>query len=126
MVSTVSAKTLTTAIGAMTGGMISDDDGFGTILGLATGAAVGYNFTVIKPRISDIYTHSSALNIERPMTDLERLREKMLRRVDRMDIVDTTDEEVGTLDRYKKDSFYWYKKVIATNGEDLSDDFDVE
>ena len=40
--------------------------------------------------------------------------------------VDTTDEEVGTLDRYKKDSFYWYKKVIATNGEDLSDDFDVE
>ena len=40
--------------------------------------------------------------------------------------VDTTDEKVGTLDRYKKDSFYWYKKVIATNGEDLSDDFDVE
>ena len=40
--------------------------------------------------------------------------------------VDTTDEEVGSLDRYKKDSFYWYKKVIATNGEDLSDDFDVE
>jgi beta-glucosidase/6-phospho-beta-glucosidase/beta-galactosidase len=25
----------------------------------------------------------------------------------------------GTLNRYKKDSFYWYKKVIATNGEDL-------
>lgn len=93
MVSTVSAKTLTTVIGAMSGGMISDDDGFGTILGLATGAAVGYNFTVIKPRISDIYTHNSTLNIERPMTDLERLREKMLRRVDRMDIVDTTDEE---------------------------------
>ena len=69
MVSTVSAKTLTTAIGAMSGGIISDDDGFGTILGLATGAAVGYNFTVIKPRISDIYTHSSTLNIERPMTD---------------------------------------------------------
>ena len=26
-----------------------------------------------------------------------------------------------TLDRYRKDSFYWYKKVIASNGEDLSD-----
>ena len=33
--------------------------------------------------------------------------------------VDTTDEEVGTLDRYRKDSFFWYKKVIASNGEDL-------
>ena len=33
--------------------------------------------------------------------------------------VDTTDEEVGSLKRYKKDSFYWYKKVIASNGEDL-------
>ena len=25
-------------------------------------------------------------------------------------------EDSGTLDRYKKDSFYWYKNVIATNG----------
>jgi 6-phospho-beta-glucosidase len=25
----------------------------------------------------------------------------------------------GTLKRYKKKSFYWYKKVIASNGEDL-------
>ena len=25
----------------------------------------------------------------------------------------------GTYDRYRKDSFYWYKKVIASNGEDL-------
>ena len=25
----------------------------------------------------------------------------------------------GTYQRIKKDSFYWYKKVIATNGEDL-------
>ena len=33
--------------------------------------------------------------------------------------VDTTDEKVGTLNRYRKDSFYWYKKVIASNGEDL-------
>ncbi len=35
--------------------------------------------------------------------------------------VDTTDEEVGTLDRYRKDSFYWYKQVIASNGENLED-----
>ena len=28
-------------------------------------------------------------------------------------------EEEGTLNRYKKDSFYWYKKVIETNGEEL-------
>ena len=26
----------------------------------------------------------------------------------------------GDLSREKKDSFYWYKKVIASNGEDLS------
>jgi 6-phospho-beta-glucosidase len=34
--------------------------------------------------------------------------------------VDQDDYGNGTLDRYKKDSFYWYKKVIETNGEDLS------
>ena len=33
--------------------------------------------------------------------------------------VDKDDEGNGTYDRYKKDSFYWYKKVIASNGEDL-------
>ena len=33
--------------------------------------------------------------------------------------VDRDDEGKGTLNRYKKDSFYWYKKVIATQGEDL-------
>lgn len=33
--------------------------------------------------------------------------------------VDMDDEGNGTFDRYKKDSFYWYKKVIETNGEDL-------
>ena len=27
------------------------------------------------------------------------------------------DENSGTLNRYKKDSYYWYKKVIETNGE---------
>lgn len=34
--------------------------------------------------------------------------------------VDADDEGNGTYDRYRKDSFYWYKKVIASNGEDLS------
>ena len=33
--------------------------------------------------------------------------------------VDVQDDGTGTLDRYKKDSFQWYKKVIATNGENL-------
>ena len=35
--------------------------------------------------------------------------------------VDTTDEKTGLLKRYRKDSFYWYKKVIASHGKDLSD-----
>ena len=33
--------------------------------------------------------------------------------------VDRNDDGSGTLKRYKKKSFEWYKKVIATNGEDL-------
>lgn len=33
--------------------------------------------------------------------------------------VDADDYGNGTYNRYKKDSFYWYKKVIASNGEDL-------
>ena len=33
--------------------------------------------------------------------------------------VDLDNEGNGTKNRYKKDSFYWYKKVIASNGEDL-------
>lgn len=33
--------------------------------------------------------------------------------------VDRDDYGNGTLKRYKKKSFYWYKKVIETNGEDL-------
>ena len=33
--------------------------------------------------------------------------------------VDMDDDGRGTLKRRKKDSYYWYKKVIATNGEDL-------
>lgn len=35
--------------------------------------------------------------------------------------VDRDEFDLKTMKRYKKDSFDWYKKVIATNGEDLSD-----
>ena len=34
--------------------------------------------------------------------------------------VDMDDEGKGTLARSRKKSFYWYQKVIKTNGEDLS------
>ncbi len=34
--------------------------------------------------------------------------------------VNKFDDGAGDLSRERKDSFYWYKKVIATNGEDLS------
>ena len=33
--------------------------------------------------------------------------------------VEKYDDGTGSLARRRKDSFYWYKKVIATNGEDL-------
>ena len=33
--------------------------------------------------------------------------------------VDRNDDGTGSLKRYKKKSFDWYKKVIASNGEDL-------
>ncbi len=33
--------------------------------------------------------------------------------------VDRNDDGTGTLNRYKKKSFYWYKDVIASNGECL-------
>ncbi len=36
--------------------------------------------------------------------------------------VDRDDDGHGTLDRSRKKSFYWYQKVIATNGKDLSND----
>ncbi len=37
--------------------------------------------------------------------------------------VDREEFDLKTLDRYRKDSFYWYKKVIGSNGEDLSEIF---
>ncbi len=33
--------------------------------------------------------------------------------------VDEDDLGNGTLDRYRKDSFWWYQKVISSNGENL-------
>ncbi len=33
--------------------------------------------------------------------------------------VNVDDNGDGDFARYKKKSFYWYKKVIATNGEDI-------
>ena len=35
--------------------------------------------------------------------------------------VDQDDFGNGTKKRMKKDSFYWYQKVIRTNGDDLSE-----
>ena len=35
--------------------------------------------------------------------------------------VDRDDRGQGSLKRLPKDSFYWYKKVIASDGADLSD-----
>ncbi|BCQ43348.1 hypothetical protein ERHA55_08750 [Erwinia rhapontici] len=34
--------------------------------------------------------------------------------------VDQDDEGQGSLARLRKDSFYWYQQVIASNGSDLS------
>lgn len=33
--------------------------------------------------------------------------------------VDKDDEGNGTLERSRKDSFYWYKTVIESNGKEL-------
>ena len=34
--------------------------------------------------------------------------------------VDADDKGNGTFDRSRKDSFFWYKNVIGSNGEDLA------
>lgn len=36
--------------------------------------------------------------------------------------VDRNDDGTGSMKRYRKKSFYWYKNVIATNGTCLSDE----
>jgi 6-phospho-beta-glucosidase len=35
--------------------------------------------------------------------------------------VDMDDEGKGSMKRSRKDSFYWYKQVIASNGDHLDD-----
>ena len=35
--------------------------------------------------------------------------------------VDRNNDGSGTLERYKKKSFHWYKEVISTNGGSLVD-----
>lgn len=42
--------------------------------------------------------------------------------------VDRHDDGTGTLERYKKKSFYWYKKVISSNGDikALNSNIDIE
>lgn len=36
--------------------------------------------------------------------------------------VDMDDEGNGTLNRIPKDSFYWYKEVLSTNGQKAIDE----
>ncbi|HAQ8574398.1 TPA: family 1 glycosylhydrolase, partial [Enterococcus faecium] len=33
--------------------------------------------------------------------------------------VDQDETQEGSLERYKKDSYYWYQKLIEENGENL-------
>ena len=40
--------------------------------------------------------------------------------------VDRNDDGSGTLKRFKKKSFYWYKNVIETNGKSLFEEEDTE
>ena len=35
--------------------------------------------------------------------------------------VDRNDDGTGTLERYRKKSFWWYKKIIESNGEALDE-----
>lgn len=36
--------------------------------------------------------------------------------------VDADDQGNGSFDRYRKDSFFWYKDVIATQGQSILED----
>ena len=36
--------------------------------------------------------------------------------------MDRNDDGTGTLNRYRKKSFYWYQNVIRTNGEVLKEE----
>lgn len=52
--------------------------------------------------------------------DLHSTREGFIKRYGFI-YVDREEHNLRTLKRYPKKSFYWYKQVIASNGEDLSD-----
>lgn len=52
--------------------------------------------------------------------DLISIHEGMVKRYAFI-YVDRNKYDLKTLGRYRQDSFYWYKKVIASNGEDLTD-----
>lgn len=54
-------------------------------------------------------------------TDLHSTREGFVKRYGFV-YVDRYEHTLKTLNRYKKKSFYWYKKVIASNGENLEND----
>lgn len=55
--------------------------------------------------------------------DLHSTREGFVKRYGFI-YVDRDEHDLKTLNRYPKKSFYWYKRVIASNGEDLSIDVD--
>lgn len=46
---------------------------------------------------------------------------RTLRREDVLDLLAPATGDNHKTKRYRKDSIYWYKKVIASNGEDLAD-----
>ena len=78
MAISVSGRNLAMATGALTGGYISDDDGFGTLYGAAVGAYVGSEFTPIKPDIKKFIRTTSSLEVEKPKTEREILQESLL------------------------------------------------
>lgn len=51
----VSKQKLAIGIGALAGGTISDDEGFGTVMGIAVGAGVGYKWEFVEPREISTY-----------------------------------------------------------------------
>lgn len=51
--------------------------------------------------------------------DLVSLTTGEMRKRYGMIFVDKYDDGTGTLERRKKDSFYWYQRVIASNGQEL-------
>mgnify|MGYP000886964464 CR=1 FL=1 len=55
--------------------------------------------------------------------DLHSTREGFVKRYGLV-YVDRYEHTIGTMNRYKKKSFHWYKKVIASNGEDLENDIE--